>query len=311
MDPLSDFLDGRDARPVVSAVALSAPWEIAVGSASALVLVAVVEGRAGWRRDDDAPAALTAGDVLLLREPGGVTLRHAAGPATLGEPPAFLPPRRSPVERHDIHVTGADPDGPDVLLVAAYPGSDDGNPAVTSPLPDLIRLEWGRSGAPLFAGVATEAREPRLGGEVVCARLADLAVVEALRAWFAGVDEAEHSWLRASWDPVVGAALQLIHDEAGHPWDLRELADAVGCARTTLSRRFAALVGEAPMTYLAQWRLTLAADLLTRPGATVSHVARELGYTDPFAFVAAFARRYGQSPQAYRLQHRPASAQGC
>lgn len=39
-----------------------------------------------------------------------------------------------------------------------------------------------------------------------------------------------------------------------------ELAQRVGVSRASLARRFTAVVGEAPMSYLTGWRITLAAD---------------------------------------------------
>ncbi|MGW2091201.1 helix-turn-helix domain-containing protein [Promicromonospora sukumoe] len=54
------------------------------------------------------------------------------------------------------------------------------------------------------------------------------------------------------------------------------------------------------MTYLTRWRMTLAADLLTdRETATVAQVARAVGYTDAFAFSAAFKRTRGVSPSVW------------
>lgn len=54
------------------------------------------------------------------------------------------------------------------------------------------------------------------------------------------------------------------------------------------------------MTFLTNWRLTLAADLLNEPGATVGSVARQVGYGSPFALSAAFKRVRGVSPQQHR-----------
>lgn len=56
------------------------------------------------------------------------------------------------------------------------------------------------------------------------------------------------------------------------------------------------------MAYLADWRLTLAADLLREPGTTVAMVARQVGYSSGFALSSAFKRVRGLSPQEYRAQ---------
>jgi AraC-like DNA-binding protein len=67
-----------------------------------------------------------------------------------------------------------------------------------------------------------------------------------------------------------------------------------------LARRFTDLVGEPPMSYLTGWRLTLAADLLREPEATIGAVARQVGYGSPFALSTAFKRVRGISPQEHR-----------
>ena len=54
------------------------------------------------------------------------------------------------------------------------------------------------------------------------------------------------------------------------------------------------------MTYLAGWRLAVAADLLREPDATLAAVARRVGYSGPFALSAAFKRVRGISPREYR-----------
>ena len=55
------------------------------------------------------------------------------------------------------------------------------------------------------------------------------------------------------------------------------------------------------MTYLTRWRMTLAADLLVeRDAATIAAVARSVGYSDAFAFSAAFKRVRGVNPSAFR-----------
>ena len=58
------------------------------------------------------------------------------------------------------------------------------------------------------------------------------------------------------------------------------------------------------MTYLTNWRLALAADLLLEPDATVGRVAHQVGYGSPFALSTAFKRAYGLSPRQHRSETR-------
>jgi len=100
---------------------------------------------------------------------------------------------------------------------------------------------------------------------------------------------------------VAGPALRLLHDEPAAPWTVAALAARAGVSRSTLAKRFAELVGEPPLTYLTGRRMALAADLLAeRTTATVSAIARHVGYADAFGFSAAFKRVRGVTPSEYR-----------
>lgn len=94
---------------------------------------------------------------------------------------------------------------------------------------------------------------------------------------------------------MVGPVLRVMHETPGAPWTLTTSAAVAGVSRTTLAKRFA----EPPLAYLTDWRMTIAADLLAEPGATVSAVARRVGYADAFGFSTAFKRVRGVSPSEY------------
>lgn len=102
-----------------------------------------------------------------------------------------------------------------------------------------------------------------------------------------------------------------MHAEPGQPWTGRELARAAGMSPSAFRTRFTALVGEAPLRYLARWRMQLAATLL-REGVLRTHeVAAQLGYVSEAAFSRAFRRHAGESPRSFRrraTQGAPAGA---
>ena len=62
----------------------------------------------------------------------------------------------------------------------------------------------------------------------------------------------------------------------------------------------AELVGEPPIAFLTGWRLALAADLLRSSQSTIAAVAKQVGYSTPFALSSAFKRAYGVSPNTHR-----------
>jgi AraC-like DNA-binding protein len=79
------------------------------------------------------------------------------------------------------------------------------------------------------------------------------------------------------------------------------LASELGASRALLARRFTELVGEPPISFLTGWRLAVAADLLREQDSTVASVARQVGYSTPYALSTAFKRAYGVSPKQHRL----------
>ena len=54
------------------------------------------------------------------------------------------------------------------------------------------------------------------------------------------------------------------------------------------------------ITYLARWRLTLAARLLEDPGVSVAQAGLEVGYASDAAFQRAFKKYVGDTPAVWR-----------
>jgi AraC-like DNA-binding protein len=99
---------------------------------------------------------------------------------------------------------------------------------------------------------------------------------------------------------VVGSAIALMHREPGRPWGVDSLARAVGAHLTAFTRRFVRLTGQAPMTYLTSWRMSVASRLLREEHHPLREIARRVGYDSEFAFARAFKRTVGQAPGRYR-----------
>lgn len=200
-----------------------------------------------------------------------------------------------------IRTWGQNPDGDCVLLVGTYEGKGEASQPLLSALPNVILLSREEVGTPLLHVLAEEMQIEAPGQRALLDRLLDVVLISTLRTWFAGRRDEAPGWFRAQHDPAVGLALALLHQDVAHPWTVEGLAAQVSVSRAALGRRFTALLGEPPMSYLAGWRLALAADLLVSSDATVASIARQVGYGTPFSLSAAFKRVYGVSPQQYRL----------
>src|SRR6202012_1737049 len=100
-------------------------------------------------------------------------------------------------------------------------------------------------------------------------------------------------------DKHMSIAIASMHNNPGHPWTLRSLAERVGMSRSVFALRFRETVGETPMEYLTRWRMLLAAESLKNTSETLSAIARSFGYESESAFGKAFRRVMGCSPRQY------------
>ena len=200
--------------------------------------------------------------------------------------------------------------GPDkTKLMCGFLGCDalPFNPIVQS-LPRMLHVPNGYDAADgwlssLIRTIMTESRRKRVGSGSVLSRLSELIFVEVVRSYMESLPDEAHGWLAALADRHVGRAIHLLHDDPARPWTLDDLAKAVGVSRTVLVNRFTGHLGVAPMTYLSNWRMQIAAAMLAGGGATIANVAAEVGYESEAAFSRTFKRCAGMSPGAWRRQN--------
>jgi AraC-like DNA-binding protein len=197
----------------------------------------------------------------------------------------------------------------DVSLVCGFLGCDRRpfNPLLAA-LPHRMHMR-GMSSAWLEGftrRLTEESRLGRPGADSVLTRLAELMFIEVLRRYLQDLPSGETGWLAGLRDEVVGRVLRLFHSRPAHPWTLDELAREAASSRSSVAKQFALLVGQPPMQYLTQWRMQVAANLLTQSGAKVAAVASEVGYDSEAAFSRAFKKATGLAPGAWREARRTA-----
>jgi AraC-like DNA-binding protein len=171
-------------------------------------------------------------------------------------------------------------------------------------LPRAIHLqrvtEPGDRLSHLLAYAIAELQQRTPGGRDVLLRLSELMFVEVVRRHLSGAGSAATGWLAALRDPLIARVLACMHAQPAHPWTLGSLSVATGASRSTLAERFAELVGQPPMQYLAGWRMQLATRLLAEYSMKVRAIADSVGYASEAAFSRAFKKHTGLSPQAWR-----------
>jgi AraC-like DNA-binding protein len=172
-------------------------------------------------------------------------------------------------------------------------------------LPACIRMSVHGDGAGEWLETSirhllNDTTSSRPGRGVLLAKMAEAIFIETLRRYMEGLPAEQTGWLAGARDPVVGAVLALLHREPCHPWTVAELASEAGASRTVLLERFHRFLDEPPLTYLARWRLQLAARKLQTTQETVLNVANDVGYESEAAFNRAFKREFGLPPARYR-----------
>ena len=145
-----------------------------------------------------------------------------------------------------------------------------------------------------------ERGEERPGGACVLSKLSELMFVEAIRRYVESLPPGETGWLAGVGDPMVGKALALMHRSPASPWTVEDLGRSIGLSRSSLAERFTEMVGQPPMQYLTQWRLTLAAHMLLTTRKAAALVAEAVGYDSEAAFSRAFRREFGAPPATWR-----------
>jgi AraC-like DNA-binding protein len=297
MDPLSDVLSLLKPRSYMSGgFDMGGEWSIQFPQHDGIKCYALVSGRC-WLSLEGVPdpVRLEPGDYFLL--PGGRPFRLASD---LTLPPVdfktFFP---TPLNGSIRSYNG----GGDCFGVGGHftlTGKHAG--ILMGALPPIVHIRKDEDKAALrwsMERMMQELREPQPGGFLVAQHLAQMMLVQALRAYLAEGLRGGVGWLFALADRQMGAAITAMHADPAHGWTLQALAERAGMSRSTFALKFKATVGASPMDYLTRWRMLLAGDRLTNSGDPVSVIARSLGYESESAFSTAFKRVMGCSPRQY------------
>jgi len=307
MDTLGGLLDAPRARGAFALRAvMNSPWCLRDIANSPLTLIAGVKGKLWLVPDEGDALQVGPGDIAIIRRPMHYNLSDAPN----SNPQMIIHPGQRccdlegnslhDVMMHGVRTWGNDAQGSTLFLVGAYEHLSDISDRLLRALPPVISLTHEEWESPLVGLLCDEVIKDEPGQAAVLDRLLDLLVTAVLKAWFSQQDTTRPEWWRYQGDRIVERALKIMHDNPAHPWTLESLAAESGASRASLSRRFQELVGEAPMTFLKNWRMALAADLLCHSDETVGTVAEKVGYSTPYAFSAAFKRVRGISPNDHR-----------
>jgi AraC-like DNA-binding protein len=245
----------------------------------------------------EEPISLTGGDCFLLARGTSIVLRDS--------------PRTRP--KWTFHEIGARANGnvalcggggvPTTIVCGSLSFDQASLKPITQLLPNfiLMKSEQARTLAlhNTVQSLASEMAEQAPGSEVVATRLAEVLVIQLLRAHIASGPARNKGWLRAVFDPQLGTALSALHDSVNTPWTVESLAETAGMSRSAFAARFKELLGQAPLEYVTEWRMQKAMQLLKLRDKKLTDVARSVGYESDASFSKAFKRVVGANPGEY------------
>jgi len=316
MDALSEALASvRMTGAIFYDAICTAPWGFAVpqikdvahvlapGTECLVGYHLVAEGRAIVQLEGETQVVLAPGDVVIIPHGDPHTVRN-------GRPTMLIDSRASICSNltgslSTYRIGGG---GEVTRFVCGYFGCE--RHAVRlflAGLPRLIRINVRGDGPGAWLEnsirhLLSESAATRPGHAVLLSKMAEALFIETLRRYMAEMPPEETGWLAGARDPVVGAALAVLHRSPADAWTLSRLATEVGAARSVVAERFARFLGVPPMTYLARWRLQLAGRLLQTTQKNVLEVALDVGYDSEAAFIRAFKREFGLPPGRFRKQ---------
>jgi AraC-like DNA-binding protein len=268
----------------------------------------VTAGRCFARLVDGEAIPLETGEVVVFTNADPHIMSSSAG-MRANEPATDLI-ALADAGRLPFHVNLMDGGTASAKLVCGYLACDSRpfNPLLEA-LPPMLkagdpgRNDTGWLGQFIHFAVA-EVADKRAGSESVLTKLSELMFIDVVRRYIETLPPQKTGWLAGLRDPAVSRALALIHARPSFSWTIEGLARQCGASRTVLAERFAELIGDTPMHYLAKWRMQVASEMLNRKNSNVATIAVEIGYESEAAFSRAFKKLMGVSPSAWRRRER-------
>lgn len=292
-DPLSDVV--RLLRPhavFANRISGKGDWAVRYSDYGQPSFFIMLKGRCRLAVDGCAPVTIEAGDFVLLPTTPAFTLSSLATAS-----PTFHDPRHVAGRARELRY-GERGTRPDMLSLGGSFDFDCADPGLlVALLPTLVHVHGSERLTQLVRMVGEESAGNAPGNEFILSRLVEILLVEAMRSSAAG--SASAGLLRGLGDERLAVALRRIHARIDRPWNVEDLAKASALSRSTFFERFTRVVGVAPMTYVLEWRMAVAKDLLRQGQLAVSEVAERVGYASASAFSVAFRKHAGISPSRY------------
>ncbi|MCV0425388.1 MAG: AraC family transcriptional regulator [Roseibium sp.] len=292
-DPLSEVISLLHPMAPYSKLAMaSGPFRVHREDVNELFYCMLLSGRASLSVGGNSPVELRTDDFALIPTVSTFTLSSLDPP-----PPQGLISRPELGEDGIFRIGSSNSPEEVQLLVGHCSFASPDTELLVTLLPDIAIVHGEKRLATLATLVRDEVLSDRPACDVVVEHLLQVLLIEALRS--SSDTDASSGLLRGLTDARIGPALRAIHAEPDNTWNVHDLARRAGLSRSAFFTRFNRLVGVAPMSYVSNWRMTLAKHMLRSGRHGVAEVSDRIGYGSTSAFSTAFTRHVGDTPTRY------------
>lgn len=231
---------------------------------------------------------------LHLLKSGQLTVLGAEGVKIILDKPSLVFFPRS--TRHRLiadQKSGAD------LVCAQINYQDSFSNPLANALPTFLHYDLEKSDLLSQSAVwlFEEAFNDRCGRQPMINRLCDIFLINVLRQILDDGSIA-HGMMAGLAHPQLARILSLIHKNPQQAWPLETMAEMAGMSRSKFAATFRAVLGQTPGDYIADWRITIAKDLLIKK-QPVGLVANTVGYENGSTLARVFRKRTGLSPREW------------
>jgi len=151
--------------------------------------------------------------------------------------------------------------------------------------------------------IGVEAGKDAPGSGLIALKMSEIIFAQALRTYLS-TEGINRPVLAGFTEPRISRALQAFHKNPGFGWTLESLASAAGLSRTAFVSIFNKCMSMPPMTYITQWRMQIARQMLLETKAPIIDIAENSGYQSEAALTRVFKRYFDLPPATYRREHR-------
>lgn len=176
-----------------------------------------------------------------------------------------------------------------------------GHPFFAS-LPEIISLSDhlpNTTTLALINLIAQEIREAKTTSNQIIDRLTEALFIKMITTYL----NSKHNnigFIGALHDSRLNLALSHMHQHPQRNWSVDSLSEEIGMSASTLTRHFKKHLHMAPMTYLTNWRMIKAHNLIKHTETDLEHIAEIVGFGSARTLNKAFQRHYNYTPNKLR-----------